>query len=308
MSSSRSLSNPPGVGDSVPDEQEEMAGVAGRSGGRRWRVSGSAWGRLPMAIRRLLVVVLLLVVWQTYVSVSKVSPLQFSSPLEVGRALVTGWSSGEIASATVSTMQVLLLGMVIGVAIAAVLTTLAVWTTFGEDLLAVFTSMLNPLPSIAILPLAILWFGLNNDAVVFVIANAVVWPIAINVSIGFRTVNHTVLSVGRNIGLSRLRMVSDVLVPAALPHTIAGLKTAWAFGWRTIIAAELVFGVSGGKGGLGYFISMSKYYLKIPSVFAGMVTIAVIGVLIEFAFTWIERRTIVRWGMKAWAVRHTGVE
>ena len=255
------------------------------------------WGRLPVALRRVLIVLLLIAAWQAYVSISGVNPLLFSSPADVANRLVTGWGTGEIASSTWATLKILFIGMAIGMVLAAVLTTIAVWTTFGEDLLTILTSMLNPLPSIAILPLAILWFGLNAQALIFVVANAVVWPIAINVSIGFRTVNPTIVSVGRNIGLSRWRMISEVLLPAALPHTIAGLKTAWAFGWRTVIAAELVFGVAGGKGGLGYFINNSRYYLDIPGVFAGLVTIAVIGILIDLVFGWIEKRTVVRWGM-----------
>ena len=133
--------------------------------------------------------------------------------------------------------------------------------------------MLNPLPSIAVLPLAILWFGLSTTALIVVIANAVIWPIAINVEPGFRTANPTVVAVGRNIGLSGWRLVRDVLMPAALPHTISGLKTGWAFGWRTIIAAELVFGVAGSGGGLGNFINDARYFLRTPDVFAGLVTI-----------------------------------
>ncbi|MGH3628172.1 MAG: ABC transporter permease [Sciscionella sp.] len=241
---------------------------------------------------------IIIVLWQAYVTVTDVSPLLFSSPAEVGRAFVSGWGNGVIASATASTFKVLVIGMAIGMVIATMLTVLAVWTKFGDDLLTILSSMINPLPSIAILPLAILWFGLNTQALIFVVANAVIWPIAINVSIGFHTVNPTIVSVGRNIGLSRWRLIGDVLLPAALPHIVAGLKTAWAFGWRTIIAAELVFGAAGGKGGLGYFINISRYYLKIPDVFAGLVTIAVIGILIDLAFSWVERHTVVRWGMK----------
>jgi len=116
---------------------------------------------------------------------------------------------------------------------------------------------------------------------------------------GFRTVNPTILAVGRNIGLRGWRLVRDVLLPAALPHIISGLKTGWAFGWRTIIAAELVFGVAGGGGGLGNYINKSRYFLEIPEVFAGLVTIALIGIALEWVFTLVERRTVVRWGMKA---------
>jgi NitT/TauT family transport system permease protein len=179
-----------------------------------------------------------------------------------------------------------------------VLTTLATWTAFGDDILVLLTSMLNPLPAIAVLPLAILWFGLNTTALIVVIANAVVWPIAINVSTGFRTVNPTFLAVGRNIGLSGWRLVRDVLMPAALPHTISGLKTGWAFGWRTIIAAELVFGVAGGSGGLGFFINDARYFLRTPEIFAGLVTIALIGIALDLVFSVLERRTVIKWGMK----------
>jgi NitT/TauT family transport system permease protein len=105
--------------------------------------------------------------------------------------------------------------------------------------------------------------------------------------------------VGRNLGLRGFKLVKDVLMPAALPHTISGLKTGWAFGWRTIIAAELVFGVAGGGGGLGYFINDSRYFLRIPDVFAGLVTIALIGIALDVVFTWIERRTVIKWGMKS---------
>ena len=94
-------------------------------------------------------------------------------------------------------------------------------------------------------------------------------------------------------------MVKGVLMPAALPHTISGLKTGWAFGWRTIIAAELVFGVAGGGGGLGFYINDARLFTDIPNVFAGLVTIALIGIALEIVFTWVERRTVIRWGMKS---------
>jgi NitT/TauT family transport system permease protein len=261
----------------------------------------SRWGRLPVALRRAIIVVGLVCLWQLYVSMAKVSPLVFSSPAQVGQSLWKGWTSGPLASATVTTLEILGISMLVGTALAAVLTTLARWTRFADDVLVLLSSMLNPLPSIAILPLAILWFGLTETSLILVIANAVVWPIAINVGMGFRTVNPTIVAVSRNIGLRGFKLVKDVLLPAALPHIVSGLKTGWAFGWRTVIAAELVFGVAGGKGGLGYFINQARYFLQIPDVFAGLVTIALIGIAFEWVFTLIERRTVVRWGMKTTA-------
>ena len=257
------------------------------------------WSSLPTVARRSILLVAMVLLWQLYVSVSGVSPLLVSSPAKIAEAFWEGWASGELAAATLVTLEILGLGMLVGMCLAAVLTTFATWTRIGEDVLVLLTSMLNPLPAIAILPLAILWFGLSPAALVFVIANAVTWPIAINVSTGFRTVNPTILMVGRNLGLRGFKLVKDVLMPAALPHTISGLKTGWAFGWRTIIAAELVFGVAGGGGGLGYFINDSRYFLRIPDVFACLASIALIGIALDVVFTWIERRTVIKWGMKS---------
>jgi NitT/TauT family transport system permease protein len=257
------------------------------------------WGDLPTGPRRAAILFALVAIWQLYVSLSGVNPLLVSSPLDVGEALVSGFTGGTLVQATITTLRILLVSMLIGMVIAAVMTTLATWTKIGEDILVLLTSILNPLPSIAVLPLAILWFGLNTTALIVVIANAVIWPIAINVSMGFRTVNPTLLAVGRNIGLKGWRLVRDVLIPAALPHTISGLKTGWAFGWRTIIAAELVFGVAGGKGGLGFFINDARYFMRTPDIFAGLVTIALIGIALDFLFSMLEKRTVVKWGMKS---------
>ncbi|MGH3383375.1 MAG: ABC transporter permease [Nocardioidaceae bacterium] len=267
--------------------------------GARTRTARKTWGDLPTGPRRAALLIFLVALWQLYVTVSGVNPLLISSPLDVGKALFSGFADGSLLEATMITLRILLTSMVIGMVVAAVMTTLATWTRIGEDILVLLTSILNPLPSIAILPLAILWFGLNSTALTVVIANAVVWPIAINVSMGFRTVNPTLLAVGRNIGLSGWRLVRDVLAPAALPHTISGLKTGWAFGWRTIIAAELVFGVAGGKGGLGYFINDARYFLRTPEIFAGLVTIALIGIALDLVFSIVEKKTVVKWGMKS---------
>ena len=259
------------------------------------------WGRLPVWVRYTLLLAALIGLWQLYVQTRQDEEnfgLLFATPRQVAEAFVDGIRDRSLTSVTWATLKILLAGIGIGAAVAAALTLFATLTKIGDDLLRLLTSILNPLPGVAVLPLAMLWFGLNTKAVLFVIANATVWPIAINVTTGFRTVNPTIVAVGRNIGLSRVRLVKDVLAPAALPQAISGLKTAWAFGWRTIIAAELVFGVAGADAGLGSFINNARLYLLTPQVFAGLVMIAVLGVAFESIFNLLERRTVVRWGMK----------
>lgn len=250
----------------------------------------------PLA-RRMVIALLLLAAWQVAVMVSGVEPLLVPSPVDIAAALVEDTLSLEIVTSTAFTLRTLVIGTAVGMAIGLVLATIAVLWRAGHDLLTLLVSLLNPLPSIAILPLAMIWFGLTPTAIVVVILNSTVWPIALNADMGFRTISPTLQRAARTLGIRGLRMVWQVLLPAALPHLLSGVRIAWAFAWRTVVAAELVFGVAGGSGGLGFYINQSRYFLETDSVFAGLVVISALGLLIEAVFAFIERRTVERWGM-----------
>jgi NitT/TauT family transport system permease protein len=190
-------------------------------------------------------------------------------------------------------------GYAAGIVVAFLLTSLAVSTRIGRDLLETLTAMFNPLPAIALLPLALLWFGLGRGSLVFVLMHSVMWPLALSTYAGFRGVPETLRMAGRNYGLGPVRMVLQILVPAALPAILSGLKIGWAFAWRTLIAAELVFGTTSGKGGLGWYIFQSRNELYTDKVFAGLAVVIVIGLLVEhLVFDSLERVTIRRWGMQ----------
>jgi NitT/TauT family transport system permease protein len=159
--------------------------------------------------------------------------------------------------------------------------------------------MFNPLPAIALLPLGLLWFGLGKGSLLMVLVHSVVWPLTLNASAGFRAVPETLRMAGRNYGLGGLRMVLQILVPAALPSILSGLKIGWAFAWRTLIAAELVFGSTSGQGGLGWYIFQNRNELFTDKVFAGLATVILIGLAIErCVFQTLERVTVRRWGMQ----------
>jgi NitT/TauT family transport system permease protein len=216
------------------------------------------------------------------------------------RALVAGIADGVIPSRALSSIKVLLIGFATGTVLAGLLTVFAISTRIGTDFLETMTAMFNPLPAIALLPLALIWFGLGAGSLVFVLVHSVMWAVALNTLAGFRGVSMTVRMVGRNYNLNGLRFVGRILIPAAFPSILAGLKIGWAFAWRTLIAAELIFGVSSGQGGLGWYIFESKNQLNIPEVFAGLLTIILIGLAVEnVIFRVIETRTIQRWGMQS---------
>ena len=215
------------------------------------------------------------------------------------RALADGLAGGELLAKTAISLGVLVQGYALGVALAFGLTSLAVSTQLGRDLLGTLTSMFNPLPAIALLPLALLWFGLGQGSLVFVLVHSVLWPLALNTYAGFQAVPETLRMAGRNYGLTGLRYVLQILVPAALPAILSGLKIGWAFAWRTLIAAELVFGASSGKGGLGWYIFQNRNELYTDRVFAGLALVVIIGLLVEsLGFATLERLTVRRWGQQ----------
>ncbi|HEY7449068.1 MAG TPA: ABC transporter permease subunit [Vicinamibacterales bacterium] len=260
----------------------------------------TVWERLygNALLRKALLLVLLALGWEAYAR-SLDNPLLFPTFSGTVMALASSIASGELPRAAAYTIQLLLKGYLLGLLLAGLLTALASASRLGADLLEILTSMFNPLPSIALLPLALIWFGLGDGSVIFVLVHAVLWAVALNTFAGFRAVSPTLRMVGQNYGLSGAAYVMRILVPGAFPSILAGLKIGWAFAWRTLIAAELVFGVSSGSGGLGWYIFERKNQLLIPDVFAGLLTVILFGLFVEHViFQSIENRTVRRWGMQ----------
>ncbi|HYH38299.1 MAG TPA: ABC transporter permease [Azospirillum sp.] len=259
----------------------------------------SPWERIAnvTALRRLMVLALVAAVWEG-VALWQNNPLMFPTFSATVAAFWEAVAREDLLSMAGLSIATLLKGYVIGIALAVVLTTLAVTTRIGDDILSTLTAMFNPLPAIALLPIAMLWFGLGGASLTFVLVHAVLWPVALNTHSGFTSVSDTLRMAGRNYGLKGMRYVVQILIPAAFPSILTGLKVGWAFAWRTLIAAELVFGVSSGKGGLGWFIFQNRNELYIDKVFAGLITVILIGLIVEnVAFRWLEAHTIRKWGM-----------
>ncbi|HKS11597.1 MAG TPA: ABC transporter permease [Pseudomonas sp.] len=249
-------------------------------------------------LRKAVILLLLAVVWEGIARYTD-NDLLLPGFLQTAAALGDGLITGEILDKVGVSLVILLKGYVLGIVLAFGLTSLAVSTQFGRDLLGTLTSMFNPLPAIALLPLALLWFGLGDNSLIFVLVHSVLWALALNTYAGFLGVSETLRMAGRNYGLRGLRLVLHVLVPAALPSILSGLKIGWAFAWRTLIAAELVFGASSGKGGLGWYIFQNRNELYTDKVFAGLAVVILIGLLVEsLVFNTLERVTVRRWGMQ----------
>lgn len=255
------------------------------------RLAGQGW------LRKGLILVVLALLWEALARWQD-NELLLPTFLATVQALAEGLANGELIQRARLSLVVLAQGYAAGLALAFLLTTLAISTQIGRDLLSTLTAMFNPLPAIALLPLALLWFGLGSGSLIFVLIHSVLWPVALNTFAGFQGVPDTLRMAGRNYGLTGLRYVFSILVPAALPAILSGLKIGWAFAWRTLIAAELVFGASSGRGGLGWYIFQNRNELYTDKVFAGLLLVILIGLTVEnLVFAAIERTTIRRWGM-----------
>lgn len=250
------------------------------------------------AIRRLAILAVLGLIWELYARWID-NPLILPTLTATATTFLGDLLSGVLIDRIATSLRSLLLGYFAGLLLATLLTTAAVSTRIGSDVLSTLTAMFNPVPAIALLPLALIWFGLGTPSLVFVIVHSVLWAVALNTLTGFRSVPETLRMSGRNYGLRGMKYVALILIPAAFPSILAGLKIGWAFAWRTLIAAELVFGVSSRSGGLGWYIFEARSELETSRVFAGLLAVILIGLTVEAViFRFIEKRTVLRWGMQ----------
>ncbi|MEO9338805.1 ABC transporter permease [Mesorhizobium sp. SB112] len=249
-------------------------------------------------VRKTLILIALATIWQIAATINA-KPILFPTFTATMSALWNAILNENLLLSTWGSLSVLLKGYAIAIALALVIVSLAVTSAFIRETLQSLIAMFNPLPAIALLPLAMLWFGLGETSLLVVLVHAVLWPFALATLSGFDGVPETQRLVGRNYGLKGPAYVVKILIPAALPSILYGLKIGWAFAWRTLIAAELVFGVSSSSGGLGWYVFRNRNELFTDKVFAGLALVIIIGLLVEgVIFRLTERLTVRRWGMQ----------
>ena len=178
--------------------------------------------------RKSVIIIFLAAAWEIYGTILN-NPLLFPTFHDT---LLTMWDKvrdGTIPLRAWASLKVLFMGYAAGIALAAIFTVLAISTRIGTDFLETVTAMFNPLPAIALLPLALIWFGLGNGSLVFVLIHSMLWPVALNTHSGFKSVSNTLRMVGRNYGLRGLPYVARILIPAAFGSILTSLKIGWAF-------------------------------------------------------------------------------
>ena len=272
------------------------------------RTSAPPAGGLQLSVpffdrfRKLIVLGTIFLAWELIVRLGNVNPLLFPSFSDVVASLLVGLGLNgkpELWGYIWQTLSVILQSFAMSVILAVVLTSLALVSRFAKDFLSVITGMFQPLPSIALLPMAILWFGFSRESLVFVVVMSMVWPIASSLTVGFATISPTLVRLGRNYELGAIGTLTQIMLPAALPMMISGLRVGWGFGWRTVVAAELVFGATGNSGGIGWYINNSRLFMNVADGFAGILLVIIIGLIMESIFLLIQNKTTHRWGTES---------
>ncbi|MTI66088.1 MAG: ABC transporter permease subunit [Firmicutes bacterium] len=249
-------------------------------------------------ILRFFWIVILGIIWQV-IALSEVFNLTSFPRIETLLAsLIKDILNGDIIIQTLYSLRLILKGLMFGLIISIILSGVSMISKVFEGFVDTIIAIAHPLPGISLLPLVILWMGIGERAIIFIIVHSVVWPLTLNLLAGFRAIPNIYKQIGKNYGLNSLKIIQYILVPASLPYFITGLKIGWARAWRAVISAEMVFGAAGNAGGLGWFIFKKRVFMDTSGLFGGLIVIILIGIMIEdLFFEKFEKMTIKKWGM-----------
>ncbi|RNB85106.1 ABC transporter permease [Brevibacillus fluminis] len=252
-------------------------------------------------LRRVIFIGILYTIWEV-ISKSGMFPSFLWPPILIsshGEATVLGtlWHgllSGQILEATFITLRRLVVGFAIAITLGLLMGYAIARYKWVDDTLGFLITALQSVPSIVWLPLAIVWFKLGEGAILFIVTIGATWTMTVNASTGFKNVSPLYLKVAKTMGSSGLHLLRTVVLPASIPHLISGLRIAWAFAWRALMAGELL----GTGGGLGQLLEMGRALQSMDLVLSIMIIIGVVGTLMDNqVFMRMEKTISRKWGV-----------
>ena len=239
--------------------------------------------------------VLIVVVWQGIDSAEIWPDNIFPSPIDVGEDLLYGISDGSLFYGIATSMWRLVIGLAIAISGGMLLGIFMARVETVNQTIGSLVLGLQSIPSVAWVPLAILWFGLSDYGIIFVTAIGAIFAVTINTYTGVKNIDPSFIEAARNMGAKGSQLVTTILIPAAFPYMISGFKQGWAFAWRGVIGAELLFSFLG----LGFLLNVGRQLNDVSQVIAMMLVIMGIGILIDgFIFKKLEDKVMTKWGLR----------
>jgi len=232
----------------------------------------------------------LLVFWQILGDLGYLSPLLFPTPLSIAEAFVSLAASGELLEHLQISLARALLGFGLGGGLGLSVGILVGMFRVTEKALDPSIQMIRMIPSLALAPLFVLWFGIGEESKILLIAKGAFFPLYINAFLGVRNVDRKLFDVARVLGFSRLSQTFRLVLPAALPHILLGIRLSLGVAWLGLVVAELMASTSG----IGYLMSDARQFAHTPVVFVGILIFAAFGKAADSLVRWMERRWL-RW-------------
>lgn len=235
-----------------------------------------------------------ILVWQALSSADIWPRVLFPSPWEVAQAFGADIASGVLLVNLWVSLKSLLVGFVLGCAIAVPLGYLMGLSRVTRNFFDPLVNLLQAIPGLAWIPFAILWFGLGQGAVVFIIVMSIFFPVLHNLLTGIRMVQPVLIEAVQTLGAGRAAVIRHVIFPATLPNLMTGIRLGIAFGFRSLVGGEMIASTDG----LGYAIFNAQQYFQSARIVVGMLTIGIVWLAMDrLILRPIEQRTTMRWGL-----------
>ena len=255
--------------------------------------------RFVRILKRLAPFLVIIAFWECASRLGWVPKFILPSPSTIIATLFYEIFAGTLFSNIMRSLLILVLSLIVDLIVSLVIILACIKFQSFKQFYKTIATMMNSIPSMALLPLIIMWFGIGDSAIVALVTHSVVWTFTIYILDGINSLPKIYQEFADNINLDLKSRIKDIYIPALLPNITTGLKVVWGRAWRSLIGAEVAFGAIGAAGGLGYYININRYNGDMPKVFAGIIIIATIGLLVDLAiFSNIEKK------MRKWGTLH----
>jgi len=237
-------------------------------------------------IKKLIPFIGIIILWQIAAHFTWVNQAILPAPTQILKALFELSASGELFEHALESVKRVAIGFLIASIFGVSLGIISGYFRLFSEIIMPVCEFLRPIPPIAWIPIAILWFGLGDSPAYFIVFIGAFFPIFINCYWGVRQSRLTYLNMARNLGLNKRQILANIILPGSLPGIISGLRIGLGLAWTSVISAELV----GAQSGLGYMIQMNRIMLRTYNIIVGMIVIGVIGLLMNYLMHVLEKK------------------
>jgi len=245
---------------------------------------------------RVIFVLLVLLIWEVISKSGMYNQALVPTLESIFSAFISETLNGNLAFAVLNSFLIIIKALIMSLVICVVLVGVSKISYICDDIIDFVISIAHPIPSVAILPLVILWFGIGDNAITFVVIHSMLWPMILNIKTRVKELEKSYDKISKSFNFSKSYELLHIYLMGSVPGVISGSKIAWSRGWRGFISAEMIFGVVGSKSGLGWYLFEQRVYMNAPSLYAGLIAIVICGVIVEnVIFVKLEKKSQLRW-------------